>query len=79
MAIDDALFGMHLRRGEPQFVGIVIAGRGDATQDLAHFRIVVNQPQQGLSASAPAAHAKNVFGGGIKINDEQTIIQQDDA
>ena len=70
---------MHLRRGEPNLVGVVIPGDRNTAQDLAHLRFVVDKLQQRLAACAPAADTKNVFCGRVQVNDEQMLIQQDDA
>jgi hypothetical protein len=43
VAIDDALFGVNLGRGQVHFVGVVVAGRSNARENLAHLRLVVDK------------------------------------
>jgi hypothetical protein len=70
---------MDFGRRQAHFIGEVIAGRGNAAQDLAHFRLVVDEPQQGLAARAGAADAENVLGRRVQVDDKKVFVQQDDA
>ena len=79
MTIDDALIGVHLGRCESHLVRIMIAGRGNARQDLAHFRFVVNKLEQRLTMRALAADAQDVFCGRVQVHDELMLIKQNDA
>jgi hypothetical protein len=57
----------------------VVAGDSNAVEQLAHFGVVVDEPQQRLAARTFAADTENVFCGRIQINNEQVFVQQDDA
>jgi hypothetical protein len=70
---------MHLCRGEVYFVRVVIAGHGNAAEDLSHLRFVVHEPQKGLTMRASTADPEDVLGSRIKVCNEQVLIQQDDA
>ena len=77
--LDTAFAGVHFGRREMDFVRIVVAGGRDPAEDLAELRFVIDQLQQGFSACAVAADAKNVLGCRIEVGNEQVVIQQDDA
>ena len=70
---------MDLGRRQAHFIGEVVAGRSNAAEDLAHFRLIVDEPQQRLAARAGAADAQNVLGRRVQVDNEQIVIQQDDA
>jgi hypothetical protein len=70
---------MHLGRGQPHFVGVTIAGRGDPVQDVTQLGLFVEQAQQGLAARAPRAYAEYVFRRRVESDNEQAGIEQDDA
>jgi hypothetical protein len=57
----------------------VVAGGGNAREDLAHLRFVVDELQQGLTPRSGAADPEDVFGGGIYVDDQKVIVEQDDA
>jgi hypothetical protein len=57
----------------------VIAGRHDAAQDVAHFRLIIDQAQQGVTEGAPLADTEDVFGSGIHTDNQQIVIQKNDA
>jgi hypothetical protein len=78
-AIDDPLVRMDFRRAEVQFVRVMVAGRHHARQDVLQLRLIVEQPQQRLSAGAPLADPEDVLGGRVEANNEQVAIEQDDA
>ena len=78
-AIDDPLFIVNLGRREAQLVRVLVAGGGDAAENLLHFRLVIHEAQQGLASRARTADAEYVFSGRVQVDDEQMLIQQDDA
>ncbi len=78
-AIDSAFVRMHFRGRKVHFIRVVIAGHRNATQDFSHFRLVVDELQQRLTACARTADTKNVFSGWIKVCNQQAVIEQDDA
>jgi hypothetical protein len=53
----------------------VIAGCQDAGKDVAHLGFVVDELEQGLSARATLADAKNILGGWIQARDQQMVIE----
>jgi hypothetical protein len=57
----------------------VVAGCRNAAEDLAHFRFVVDKLQQRLAAGALTANAEDVFSRRIQVDDQQVLIQEDDA
>jgi hypothetical protein len=57
----------------------MVAGRHHARQDVLQLRLIVEQPQQRLSAGAPLADPEDVLGGRVEANNEQVAIEQDDA
>jgi hypothetical protein len=54
----------------------MIAGRHDTTENVAHFRFVVDETQQGLPDCALLADPEYIFGGRIQADDQQMLIQQ---
>ena len=70
---------MHLGRREPNLVSVVVAGLRNAAQNFAHLRLVVDELQQRLAARALRADTKDVFCCRIQVDDEQMLVQQDDA
>jgi len=57
----------------------VIAGRHYAAQDVAQFRLVVDEAQQRFTARPALADAEDVFGRRVQADDEQVTIEEDDA
>jgi hypothetical protein len=51
----------------------------DAAEDVAHFRLVIDEPQQRLAACALQADAEYVLGCGVKGDDQQVVVDEDDA
>lgn len=70
---------VHFGRREPQFVGEVIAGNYNATQDIAHFRFIVDQAQQRFAARTFLADTQDILSGRVEANDQQVLIEQGDA
>ena len=79
MAIDNPFVRVNLGWRKSHFIGVVIAGGGDARQNLAHFRLVIDELQQRLARGALATDAKNIFGGRIEVDDEKVLVEQYDA
>ena len=79
MAVDDTLIGVHFTRGETHFVGVVVAARSNARKDFAHLGFVVDELQERLAARTFATDAEYVFGGRVQVDNQQTVIEQDDA
>jgi hypothetical protein len=50
-----------------------------AAENVAHFGLVVDQPQQRLSSRALQADAENVFGRRIQVGDQQAVVYENDA
>ena len=65
--------------GQADFVGVVIAADCDSCQHIAHFRFIVDQLQQWLSVSSLLADTENVFCRRIERDDQQVLIEQNDA
>ena len=78
-AIDYALLVVNLGGCKSQFVRILVTRSGNATEDLPHFGFVVHQAQQRPAARARPAYAENVFSRRIEIDDQEVVIEQDDA
>jgi hypothetical protein len=57
----------------------VVPGNRNAAQNFAHLRFVVNELQQRLAPSALPADTKYVFCCRVQVNNEQMLVQQDDA
>jgi hypothetical protein len=74
-----AIFGIDLGRTQAQHVGVVVARLNHATQQVPKLRVVVEQAQQRPSAGAGLADSKDVLGGGIQADDQQVLVEQDDA
>jgi hypothetical protein len=60
-------------------VGIVVAGRDNTAEDVAHLRLIIDQLEQGMAPCPLLADAEYVLGGGIQRDDEQVFVEQDDA
>lgn len=70
---------MHLCRRKVHFVGVMIARLNDASQDVTHLGLIVDETQQGSAACALLADSKDVFGGRVERDNQQVIVEQDDA
>jgi hypothetical protein len=79
MAIDHAFDGVNFRWSEAHLVREMIPRHRDAGQDLAHLRFVVDESKKGLAARARPADAEHVFSSGIQVENEQVVIEQNDA
>ena len=62
-----------------QFVRIVVTRCDDAAKNVAELRVVVDEAQQRLAASADLADTEDVLGGRIETDDEQVLVKQNDA
>ena len=79
MAVHHAFDGVNFRRGEAHFVGKMIAGYGDPRQDIAHLRFVVDESKKRLPTRSRPADAEHVFSGRIQVENEQVVVEQDNA
>jgi len=70
---------MHFSRRQPQFVGEVIAACEHTAQDIAHFWFVVNESQQRFTSRTLLTNAQYILGRRVEADDQQVLIQQDDA
>lgn len=70
---------MHLGRRKLHFVRIVCASRHHTTENVTHFRLIVDEPQQRFSIRAFLADAENIFGGRIQADDQKVLVQKDNA
>ncbi len=70
---------MHFGRRKTHFVGVMIAGCCDTPQDIAHLRLVVDELQQRLAASPLLADAQDVLRRRIQRDDQEAVVEQDDA
>jgi len=77
--VNDAFFSVHLSSTEAHFVCIVIACFDDATEDVAQLGFIVDKLQQGFALRTLNADTKNVFGGRVQADDQQTLIEKNDA
>jgi hypothetical protein len=77
--VNYAFVSMNLGRRQPHLIGIVVAGRGNARENLAHFGFIVDKTQQGLSGGTRAADTENVFRCRIHVDDQQVFVKKDDA
>ena len=57
----------------------MIARLADATEDIAEFRVVVEQAQQRLAACALFGNAEQMFGRRIEITNQEGAVENDDA
>jgi hypothetical protein len=78
-AIDDTFIRVHLGRAQAQLVGVIVTRLQHAPENVAHLGLVVDQPQQGLAARALQADAEDVLGRGIEIDDQQAVVDKNDA
>jgi len=58
---------------------LTFAGCSDASEDLAHFGFVIDEPQQRFAARTTATDTQNVFGRRVQIGDQQVVVEQNDA
>ena len=79
MTVDYTLVRMHFARGETHFIGVVVPGRGDAGEDLAHFGLVIDELQERLAPSTLATDPKHVFRGRVQVDYQQVVVEQYDA
>ena len=70
---------MHFGWPQTQLVRIVIAGRNYPAEDVAQLRFIIDKSQQRLATRAPLADAENVLRGRIQADDEQVLVEQNDA
>ncbi len=78
-AVNDALFVVDFGRRQAEFVGVLVTGCRDPTEYLAHFRLVVHEPQQRLAPGARTTDAEDVFGGRVEVDDQQVFVEENDA
>ena len=64
---------------QPHFVGVVVTGFQDATQDVAQLGFVVEEAQQRFAACALHADAEDVFASRVEVDDQQVVVDEDDA
>jgi hypothetical protein len=57
----------------------VVAGIHDPSEHVAHFGLIVDQPQQGLASRPRNTDAEDVFRGGVEIDDQQAAVYEDDG
>jgi len=57
----------------------VIARLYYATQDVAHFRLVVEQAQERFTLCALLTDAQDVFRRRVQANDQQTAVEKNDS
>ena len=70
---------MDFGRAQAQLVGVMIARRDDSAQYVPQFRIVIDETQQRLALSACLADSEDVFGGRIQADDQEVLVEQDNA
>ena len=61
------------------FVRVVISGYDDAAEYFPQLGLVVNESQQGLAARSRTTDAEDVFCCGVDVDNQQAVIQEDDA
>jgi hypothetical protein len=57
----------------------MVTGGDDARQDVLQFPIIVEQPQQRFAPRAVLTDTEYVLRGRIQADDEQIVVEQDDA
>ena len=70
---------MNFGRPQTQFIRVMVAGLNGTTQDVAQFRLVINQPQERFAARAARTNTKNIFRGRIQADDEKACIKKNNA
>jgi hypothetical protein len=70
---------MHLGRAETHLVGIVVTRFQHPAENVAHLGLVVDEAQQRLAARALLADAEDVLGGGVEVDDQQAVVDENDA
>ena len=70
---------VHLGRRQRHLVCVVIAGYQHATQHVAHLRLIIDKLQQRFAVCALLTDAEDILGGRVQANDQQVVVQQDDA
>jgi hypothetical protein len=66
--IDDTLVIVNLCRCETHFIRVVVASFKNPRQDIAHFRLIIDELQQGFTIRSLLADTKNIFGGRVQAN-----------
>jgi len=61
------------------FICVVVSGFNNATKNVSQLRLIVDELQQRLATCALNANAKNVFGGRVQADDQQALVEKDDA
>ena len=77
-AIHGTFVCVHLRAGERDLVRVVITGSHDATEDVAHLRLIVNELQQGFTLRSSLTDTEDVLRGRVHADDQQVLVQQHD-
>lgn len=70
---------MNFSGAESQLVGVVIAGLENAAKNVSQFGFVVDEAQQGLALCPLHADAKDIFRGRIEVDDQQVVVDENDA
>jgi len=78
-AIDNPFLVMSRGRCQAHFVGVASVTCGNPRQDFAHFRLVVDQLQQGFTLCAAFADTEDIFGRRIHADYQQVLIKENNA
>ena len=70
---------VHFGGCESHLVGVVVATRRDAREHFAKFGFVIDELQQGFAARPAPADSKYVFRGRVQVDDQEVVVEQDDA
>jgi hypothetical protein len=77
--IDCALFGVDLAWPKSHLVCVVISRFDDTAKNIRQLWLIVYETQQRFASCALHTNAKDVFGGWIKVDNEQAFVEKDDA
>ena len=70
---------MHLGRAQSHLVGVIVTGLQYPPEDVPHLGLVVDQSQQRLAARTLQADAEDVLRRRIEIDDQQAVVDENDA
>jgi len=62
-----------------QFICKMVTGCYYTAQYVAHFRFVVDQPEQRFAPCTVLTYAQDILGGRVQADHQQVFIQQDHA
>ena len=70
---------MHLCSAKPHFICVMVTRCDDTTQYVAKLGLIIDQLQQGFAPRPLHANAQDIFCGRVQVDDQEAVVEKDDA